>query len=159
MSLDPDEFRSVLGRFATGVTIVTVADRQGLDYGITVTAFCSLSLQPPRVLVCIDHDASILPPLSDASHFVVNILAADQEPIARRFATPDAERRFDGIGYTRGQSGTAVLEDVLAWIECRTVQSIDGGDHTIFVGDVEAASARSDTPLLYYRGGYSQLDR
>jgi flavin reductase (DIM6/NTAB) family NADH-FMN oxidoreductase RutF len=159
MSLDQDEFRSVLGRFASGVTVVTVADRRGRDYGITVTAFSSLSLDPPLVLVCIDHDASILPALAGASHFVVNVLAAHQEAIARRFSVPDAEQRFDGLGFIRGQSGAALLEDVLASMECRVVQSVVGGDHTIFMGEVEAANIRQDTPLLYYRGGYSQLDR
>jgi flavin reductase (DIM6/NTAB) family NADH-FMN oxidoreductase RutF len=159
MSLDQDEFRSVLGRFASGVTVVTVADKRGRDYGITVTAFSSLSLEPPLVLVCIDHDASILAALAGASHFVVNILAAHQEAIARRFSVPDAEQRFEGLGFIRGQNGAALLEDVLASIECRVVQSVVSGDHTIFVGEVEAANVRQDTPLLYYRGGYSQLDR
>jgi flavin reductase (DIM6/NTAB) family NADH-FMN oxidoreductase RutF len=159
MSLDQDEFRSVLGRFATGVTVVTVADKQGRDYGMTVTAFSSLSLEPPLVLVCIDHDASILPAFASASHFVVNVLAAHQEAIARRFSVPDAEQRFEGLGFTRGQTGPAVLEDVLASIECRVVQSVVSGDHTIFMGEAEAANVRQDTPLLYYRGGYSQLDR
>jgi flavin reductase (DIM6/NTAB) family NADH-FMN oxidoreductase RutF len=159
MSLDQDEFRSVLGRFATGVTVVTVADKQGRDYGMTVTAFSSLSLEPPLVLVCIDHDASILPAFTSASHFVVNVLAAHQEAIARRFSVPDAEQRFEGLGFTRGQTGPAVLEDVLASIECRVVQSVVSGDHTIFMGEAEAANVRQDTPLLYYRGGYSQLDR
>ena len=159
MSLDHDEFRSVLGRFASGVTVVTVADKRGRDYGITVTAFSSLSLDPPLVLVCVGHDASILPALAEASHFVVNVLAAHQEPIARRFSVPEAEQRFEGLGFTRGQNGAALLEDVLASIECRVVQSMAGGDHTIFVGEVEAASVGQDTPLLYYRGGYSQLDR
>ena len=159
MSLDQDEFRSVLGRFATGVTVVTVAGSQGRDFGITVTAFSSLSLEPPLVLVCIDHDASILPALQSASHFVVSILAVHQEAIARRFAVLDAEQRFDGIGFTRGQSGAAVIEDVLASIECRVVQSVVSGDHTIFIGEAEAANVRQDSPLLYYRGGYSQLDR
>jgi flavin reductase (DIM6/NTAB) family NADH-FMN oxidoreductase RutF len=159
MSLDQDEFRSVLGRFASGVTVVTVADKHGRDFGITVTAFTSLSLDPPMVLVCIDHEASILPALASASHFVVNVLAQHQEAIARRFSVPDAEQRFEGLGFTRGQSGAAVLEDVLASLECRMVESVPGGDHTIFLGQVESANVRQDTPLLYYRGGYSQLER
>jgi flavin reductase (DIM6/NTAB) family NADH-FMN oxidoreductase RutF len=159
MSLDPDEFRSVLGRFASGVTVVTCTDAQGRDCGITVSAFAALSLQPPLVVMCIDHEASILPALTRASYFVVNILAAHQEAIARRFSAPDAEQRFEGLGFARAQTGAAVLEDALASLECRAVESIPGGDHTIFVGEVETATVRSDTPLLYYRGGYSQLER
>jgi flavin reductase (DIM6/NTAB) family NADH-FMN oxidoreductase RutF len=89
----------------------------------------------------------------------VNILAAHQEAIARRFSVPDAEQRFEGLGFTRGQNGAPVLEDVLASLECRVVQTAAGGDHTIFMGEVEAANVRQDSPLLYYRGGYSQLER
>jgi flavin reductase (DIM6/NTAB) family NADH-FMN oxidoreductase RutF len=159
MSLDPDEFRSVMGRFASGVTVVTCTDADGRDCGITVSAFASLSLQPPLVVVCIDHEASVLQAFTAASHFVVNILAAHQEAIARRFSVPDAGQRFEGLGFARAQTGGAVLEDVLASLECRAVESIPGGDHTIFIGEVEAATARSDTPLLYYRGGYTQLER
>jgi flavin reductase (DIM6/NTAB) family NADH-FMN oxidoreductase RutF len=159
MSLDPDAFRSILGRFATGVTVVTVADAARGDFGITVTAFASLSLAPPLVLVCIDHQASIHPVMRTASHFVVNVLAAEQETIARRFSAPDDEQRFQGLGYSRGATGAAVLDDVLAYLECRQIQSTEGGDHTIFAGVVEAAESRNARPLLYYRGGYAQLER
>jgi flavin reductase (DIM6/NTAB) family NADH-FMN oxidoreductase RutF len=159
VTLDPDAFRSVLGRFATGVTVVTVADPSRGDFGITVNAFASLSLSPPLVLVCIDHEASVHPVMRTASHFAVNILAAEQEPIARRFSVPDAEQRFEGIGYSRGLTGAALLDEVLASLECRLVQSVEGGDHTIFIGEVEAAQSPSARPLLYYRGGYAQLER
>ncbi len=158
MTVDPDTFRSVLGRFASGVTVVTGISTDGRDFGLTVSAFSSLSLVPPQVLICIDHEASMHPVLSSARHFVVNILAADQEPLARRFSVLDGDR-FEGIGFTRGQTGVAVLDDVLAYIECRTACALEGGDHTIFVGEVEFAHARSGTPLLYYRGGYAQLER
>jgi|SRR6185312_6389019 len=158
MNVDPDTFRSVLGRFASGVTIVTAVDGARRDMGLTVSAFASLSLTPPLVLVCIDHAASIHPVLIASTHFAVNILAADQEPLARRFSTLDGDR-FDGVGYTRGQTGVAVLDEVLGCIECHKVHAIEGGDHTIFIGRVEAAHVRSATPLLYYRGGYAQLER
>lgn len=158
MSVDPDTFRSVLGRFASGVTIVTALDTGGRDFGLTVSAFSSLSLTPPLILVCIDHDASLHPVMLTARYFAVNILAAHQEPIARRFSTLDGDR-FDGVGYVRGQTGVAVLEDVLAVLECRKLHTIEGGDHTIFVGEVETAHAYSGSPLLYYRGGYAQLER
>lgn len=159
MTLDPDAFRSVLGRFATGVTVVTVADPNRGDFGITVNAFASLSLSPPLVLVCIDHEASVHAVMRTASHFAVNILAADQEAIARRFSVPDAEQRFEGIGYVRGLTGAALLDEVLASLECRLVESVEGGDHTVFIGKVEAAQSRAARPLLYYRGGYAQLER
>jgi flavin reductase (DIM6/NTAB) family NADH-FMN oxidoreductase RutF len=156
--IDPDAFRSVLGRFACGVTVVTTRDAHGRDHGMTVSAFCSLSLVPPLVLACIDHAASVFPVLSQASHFAVNILSAGQEALARRFAGQDPNR-FEGVGFTRGQTGPALLDDALAYIECRRVAEHSEGDHTIFVGQVEAASTRPLSPLLYYRGGYAQLER
>ncbi len=160
MSIDPDTFRSVLGRFASGVTVLTVRDEKGRDYGITVTAFASLSLEPPLVLACIDHQASIHRHLiaSPPPVFAIYILSSDQEPLARRFAAnlPD---RFDGVGYTRGTTGVALLDEALAHLECGTVRTVEGGDHTIFIGAVELATARAARPLLYYRGGYAQLER
>src|ERR687889_328985 len=120
MSIDPDAFRAVLGRFASGVTVVTTRDARGLDHGMTVSAFCSLSLTPPLVLVCVDHTASVYPVISEAPHFAINILAAGQEALSRRFSGKDPNR-FEGIGYTRGQTGAPLLDDVLATIECTIV--------------------------------------
>ena len=157
MSVTPDEFRSVLGRFPSGVTVVTTKGSDGSDEGMTVSAFCSVSLNPPLVLICIEKNASAYEALTAASGFVVNILAAAQEQIARRFAIVDIDR-FEGVGYSRSQNGFAVLDDVLGVIECATFAKHDAGDHTIIVGEVEAARANNGTPLLYYRGGYAQLE-
>jgi flavin reductase (DIM6/NTAB) family NADH-FMN oxidoreductase RutF len=159
VTLDPDTFRSVLGRFASGITVVTARDDTGKDCGMTVSAFCSVSLVPPLVLICVDRVASMHDLLRKTSHFAVNILAAHQEPLSRRFSGPDEHKRFDGIGYERGTTGSALLDDALAHIECRRVAHHDAGDHTIVVGEVEVATAHSDRPLLYYRGGYAQLER
>jgi flavin reductase (DIM6/NTAB) family NADH-FMN oxidoreductase RutF len=158
LSVTPDEFRSVLGRFPSGVTVVTTKDGDGLDEGMTVSAFCSVSLNPPLVLICIEKNASAYEALTAASGFVVNILAATQEQIARRFSIVDIDR-FEGVGYSRSQNGFAVLDDVLGVIECAKFAVHDAGDHTIIVGEVEAARAQNGTPLLYYRGGYAQLER
>jgi flavin reductase (DIM6/NTAB) family NADH-FMN oxidoreductase RutF len=157
LSVTPDEFRSVLGRFPSGVTVVTTKNGDGSDEGMTVSAFCSLSLSPPLVLICIEKNASAYRALINAPGFVVNILAASQEQIARRFAIVDIDR-FEGVGYSRSQNGFPVLDDVLGVIECATFAMHDAGDHTILVGEVEAARAQSGTPLLYYRGGYAQLE-
>jgi flavin reductase (DIM6/NTAB) family NADH-FMN oxidoreductase RutF len=159
MPLDPDSFRSVLGRFAAGVTVVTTADETGRDHGMTVSAFCSLSLTPPLVLVCVDHTASMHDVLVPGAPFVVNVLSAGQEALSRRFADGDPPNRFEGLGYQRGTTGVAILDEILAWVECRVAAIHPGGDHTIVVGHVEAAGARQDRPLLYYRGGYAQLER
>jgi len=158
MSLDPDAFRAVLGRFASGVTVVTATDAEGRDYGMTVSAFSSVSLQPPLVLVCVDSVASIHDVLAGASHFAINILASTQESIARRFAITGAQR-FEGIGYRTGENGVPVLNDVLAYVECIRVSSAVAGDHTIIIGETVAASVREGRPLLYYRGGFAQLER
>ena len=124
---------------------------------MTVSAFCSVSLDPPLVLICIEKNASAYVALTTAHRFVVNVLSASQEQIARRFAIVDIDR-FEGVGYSRSPNGLAVLDDVLAVIECATVAMHDAGDHTIIVGEVEAARAQTGTPLLYYRGGYAQLE-
>ena len=158
MSIDPDTFRSVLGRFASGVTVVTACDAEGHDHGMTVSAFCSLSLEPPLVLVCIDRTASMFPALGTATAFAVNILSHSQEALSRRFAADEPDR-FAGVGYSRGQGGCVLLDDVLAHLECSIVRQLDAGDHTIVIGEVETAEAQSERPLLYYRGGYAQLER
>jgi flavin reductase ActVB len=157
LSVSPDEFRSVLGRFPSGVTVVTTKAGDGSDEGMTVSAFCSVSLDPPLVLICIEKTASAFNALTTAPGFVVNVLAASQEQIARRFSIVDIDR-FEGVGYSRSPNGLAVLDDVLGVIECATVAMHKAGDHTIIVGEVEAARAQNGTPLLYYRGGYAQLE-
>ena len=157
MSVSPDEFRSALGRFASGVTVATTKAGDGSDQGMTVSAFCSVSLEPPLVLICIEKTASAYNALTNAAGFVVNILSASQEQIARRFSIVDIDR-FEGVGYSRSQNGFAVLDDVLGVIECNTFAMHDAGDHTIIVGEVEATRAENGTPLLYYRGGYAQLE-
>lgn len=159
MTLDPDSFRSVLGRFASGITVVTTRDDDGRDHGMTVSAFCSVSLVPPLVLICVDHAASMHDVVLQVPHFAVNILSARQEPISRRFSGLDEHKRFDGVGYTRGTTGAPLLDDALAHIECRRVADYPAGDHTVVLGEVEVAEARQDRPLLYYRGGYAQLER
>jgi flavin reductase (DIM6/NTAB) family NADH-FMN oxidoreductase RutF len=159
MTIDPDSFRSVLGRFASGITVVTTRDAEQRDVGMTVSAFCSVSLDPPLVQVCVDHAASLYAALVVSTRYGVSILAAEQEALSRRFATAESTRRFDGIGYRRGESGVLLLDDALAHLECRIVASHDTGDHTMFVGEVETATARNARPLLYYRGGYAQLER
>ena len=159
MTLDPDSYRSVLGRFASGITVVTARDATGRDVGMTASAFCSVSLHPPLIQVCVDQKASMFEALTDAARFGINILAAEQEALSRRFASIESSHRFDGIGYERGESGVVLLDDALAHLECTTVARHEAGDHTIFIGEVERATARDARPLLYYRGGYAQLER
>lgn len=157
MTIDGSQFRSLLGRFATGVTIVTARDGEGVHHGMTVSAFCSLSLEPPLVLMCIDKTATMLELLTTGDSFTVNILASHQEEIARRFAAAESDR-FDGIGYAPVETGAA-LEDVLANAQCIRINSIEAGDHTIVIGEVRTATVSEGEPLLYFRGGYAGLGR
>jgi flavin reductase (DIM6/NTAB) family NADH-FMN oxidoreductase RutF len=159
MTIDPDSFRSVLGRFASGITVVTTLDEQGRDLGMTVSAFASVSLAPSLISVCIDHAASMYSALCRAERFGVSILASDQEALSRRFAAMESSHRFEGIGYDRGESGVVLLSDALAHMECLRIAQHEAGDHTVFIGEVERATARDARPLLYYRGGYAQLER
>jgi flavin reductase (DIM6/NTAB) family NADH-FMN oxidoreductase RutF len=157
--IDPDTFRATLGRFASGITILTARDARGVDHGMTVSAFCSVSLDPPLVLACIARDASMHDVLHDVDRIGVNVLSVSQEHLSRRFADTNLTDRFDGIGYTRGESGVVLLEDALAHLECRIEARHDAGDHTVFIAQVEFSSSHEGRPLLYYRGGYAQLER
>lgn len=156
--IDAEDFRAVLGRFATGITIITTRDEQGVDHGMTVSAFCSVSLNPSLVLVCIDHEASMHDLLLKHPNFGISILSSSQEAFSRRFASKEFER-FDGINYTRSEKGFVLLGESLAHLECHVVQHYNAGDHTIFVAEVDGAEAMDGRPLLYYRGGYALLER
>jgi len=158
MSVTPDEFRAILGRFATGVTVFTARDAAGGDHGMTASAFCSVSLTPPLVLACIARDADMFAVARDAQHFGVTLLTDAQEALSRRFAD-QPDNRFDGIGFVRGETGVVLLNDALGHLECRRVGWHEAGDHAICVGEVLRADSGTGHPLLYYRGGYAQLDR
>jgi flavin reductase (DIM6/NTAB) family NADH-FMN oxidoreductase RutF len=158
MTLDPTTYRATLGRFASGITIITARDAEGRDVGMTVSAFSSLSLTPPLVLICIDNAASVAPVLEHCETFAVNILADDQEELSRRFAKRELNR-FEGVPVTRGELGLALLDGALANLECRVSARQPGGDHTILIGEVKAANLREGEPLLYYRGAYRRLER
>lgn len=154
--VDATAFRRALGQFATGVTVITARDDDGLDQGMTVSAFSALSLSPPLVLVCIGHDATLAPTLAGATHFGVSVLGESQEALSRRFADAAAVR-FDGVEHERGASGVALLTGAVAQLECRIAAKFPGGDHTIVVGEVMAASATGGAPLLHHQGGYHGL--
>ena len=156
MPVEKAEFRRALGHFASAVTVVTAKLKTGHLAGITVTAFSSLSLEPPRVLICIDRQARIHDHFAADGYFAVNILAEDQETVSRRFASSEPDP-FCEVGYTQGTSGAPLIHDAVAAIECKIVDLLPGGDHTIIVGEVEAAKIHEGKPLLYFRGGYASL--
>ncbi|MEO6393317.1 MAG: flavin reductase family protein [Pyrinomonadaceae bacterium] len=156
MPVSNDEFRAVLGRFASGVTVVTTIDAEDRPRGMTVSAFSSISLDPPLVAVSIDRGTASHAAITHSGVFVVNILADDQEVLSRHFASATADK-FEGIAFSSGLEGIPVLTGTLATLECRTKHVYEGGDHTIFVAEVEQARIADGAPLLYFRGGYARL--
>ena len=157
MPVDPDLFRAALGRWASGVTIVTarVGDRV---HGMTVSAFSSVSLDPPLVLVCADKASNTQPFIEEGGVFAANVLAAGQEALSNKFASKKDEwRRFEGLDWTSGTTGAPLLPATVAALDCRVVGAHDAGDHVIYVGRVEAVQIGEGAPLVYFGGGYRTL--
>lgn len=177
MDFTPQAFKAILGQFATGVTVVTTCDGER-RVGITVNAFTSLSLDPPLILICIERVTMMHDILSRAGVFAVNFLGEEQSDLSVCFATRSDRRynQFCGASSSVAATGAPILDGTLGYVDCRIVDVFPGGDHSIFIGRVEALSnedasdarasqgAEQDTgsresgPLIYYRGGYSRLD-
>jgi flavin reductase (DIM6/NTAB) family NADH-FMN oxidoreductase RutF len=158
MSLNAPEFRRAMGCFATGVTIITV-DLDGEVHGMTANAFASVSLDPPLVLVCVDHAARTHAHLHSRKRFGVNVLAVEQRAVSEYYAQPVEEQvgvqavaRFD-----RTSQGTPVLQGALTYLECRLQSAHDAGDHTIFIAEVEDLMVRPGEPLLFFRSKYRRM--
>ena len=155
--MDAAQFRQLLGRFATGVTVLTVTAPDGRLLGMTANSLSSVSLYPPLIAVCVEHEAEMHGAILKVPHFVVNVLSSSQETLARRFADKH-EDRFDGVGYHLTPDGLILLGGTLAHIECQRHAEYPGGDHTIVVGRVIGGSTSKGRPLLYYRGGYASIE-
>src|SRR5215813_13957730 len=152
-----DQFRQVMGNFATGITVVTTRDAHGKPYGLTVNSFTSVSLDPILVLVCLDNRLSGLQAFLDTRHFGVSILSEHQEDVSRMFAKKDSERPANI--YFDGRLGLPLMRNALAVMECETVKIFEGGDHQIFLGEVKSAEMlQNDHPLLYFRGKYRTVN-
>jgi flavin reductase ActVB len=147
-------FRDALARFASGVTVVTACGADGVDHGMTVSAFASLSLDPPLVVACVEGAATLLPPLRATGIFGVSILADHQAALSTRFAEHDAHK-FDGVAVTRSASGPALLNGAVAQLVCTVVAEYPGGDHVIVVGHVREARTLGDRPLVYVLRQYA----
>jgi flavin reductase (DIM6/NTAB) family NADH-FMN oxidoreductase RutF len=156
--IGPDEFRHVLSHFPSGVTIVTTCDKATAPTGLTVSAFTSLSLDPPLILVCVDHKAQSYAALRDSACFAVNVLSTGQEAASRRFASTRTVDKFNGVPYHVSDLGLPLLDEALVSLECAKISAHVEGDHTIFVGRVERTTVSSKgEPLVYYRGQYNRL--
>jgi flavin reductase (DIM6/NTAB) family NADH-FMN oxidoreductase RutF len=157
VSVTPDEFRAALGRFSSGVTVITVETPTGDVHGMTASSFCSVSLRPPLVLVCVDHLAETYLHVQERGRFGVSILKEEQEALSEFFAdperNPDAARRLD-IRYSQMKSGMPIVANTLANLDCTVVEAHAAGDHTIFVAEVKEVSVAEGLPLLYFRGRY-----
>ena len=154
--IDPSQFRQLLGRFATGVTILTTKTAEGRPLGMTANSLSSVSLHPPLISVCVDREAAMHEVILQAPEFVVNVLAGPQEALARRFSDKH-EDRFDGIGYHLSPEGLILLDGALAHVVCERHGTYPAGDHTIVLGRVVGGATNDGRPLLYYRGGYAAL--
>jgi len=154
--IDPSQFRQLLGRFATGVTILTTKTAEGRPLGMTANSLSSVSLHPPLISVCVDREAEMHAVILEAPEFVVNVLASPQEALARRFSDKH-EDRFDGIGYHLSAEGLILLDGALAHVVCERHGTYPAGDHTIVLGRVVGGATNDGRPLLYYRGGYAAL--
>jgi flavin reductase (DIM6/NTAB) family NADH-FMN oxidoreductase RutF len=157
-AFSPQEFRSALGMFATGVTIVTATTAEGVPIGLTANSFNSVSLDPPLVLWSLSRAAASLPVFSTGSHYAINILAAEQKPLAERFAKRGGERWL-GVDYTRGAGNAPLISGACAVFECFNRSRYEEGDHVIFVGEVERCTWRPGAAPLLFHGGrfYTEL--
>jgi flavin reductase ActVB len=155
--IDPTQFRAALSRFASGITVLTMRDGTGTDLGMTATAFTSLSLEPPLILVCLDAKATMAAPLLVGTAFAVHVLREDQEHLSRRFAATTGDR-FADLALERSPEGTPLLPDTLMRMECEVVARHPGGDHHIIVARPDRVTVASiGAPLLYFRGRYGRL--
>ena len=157
--IDRDQFKEVVSKFASGVTVVTTADERGF-HGVTVSSFCSLSLDPPLILLCVDRQIQSNHMITTAPSFMVNILSRGQTFIAEQFSgqTPLADPTFSRVPHSLSESGLPILSDAVAWLECDTWNSYPGGDHTVFVGQVRnGGRGAQDDPLIFFNREFTEL--
>ena len=154
--IDPRDFRSALGTYATGVTIITAAGADGKPYGLTCNSFASVSLNPPLVLWSLVLYSSSLSVFQNAGHFAVNVLGASQQALANKFSK-SSEDKFVGVDWTSGIGNAPLLMECVANFQCRAVNRYYGGDHVIFLGAVEDYAYNRNEPLLFARGGYGRF--
>ena len=155
-AVDGGALRKAMAKFLTGVTVITVTDADGRPYGLTVNSFNSVSLSPPLVLWSLDKRNSSIESFRGSSGFAVNIMAAEQIDLCRRFSAE--EDRFSGCDWHFGVAGQPILADALASMECRHWAEYDGGDHVILVGEVLSISESGGKPLAFFGGKYGLFD-
>jgi flavin reductase (DIM6/NTAB) family NADH-FMN oxidoreductase RutF len=155
-TIEQHHFRRVCGKFATGITIVTVLDSLGAPHGMTANSFTSVSLAPPLILVSIDIKASILDRFRHATRFAINVLGEEHRELSSRFAR-SGQDRFEEVSWTPGETGAPILAGMLATLECAVTQMVEAGDHVVVIGEALHATWREGRPLLYFNSGYEEL--
>lgn len=159
LSVDPFEYRTIIGHFATGVTVITTAHGDAMQ-GMTANAIASLSLDPVMLLICVEKNTHTHGLLLNSRTFTVNVLGEHQEAVSRLFAkrAEPEFRSLRGQPFRIGTTGAPVLQDCLAFLECRVAEILDGGDHSIFLGRVvDQGVVKEVEPLVFFRGGYHTL--
>jgi flavin reductase ActVB len=158
MAVDAPSFRRALSQFASGITVVATRDAAGRPAGLTASAFCSVSLDPPLVLVCINHHSEVSTALRSSGLFGISVLQEEQEPWSRRFAS-GGPNKFAEAELLTGPHGMPLVPEALAHLECRVRSCHPEGDHTIWVGEVLEIATAPGRPLIYHASGYRRLER
>jgi len=156
-TLTKTEFCRTCAKFPTGVTVITVLDSEGSPHGMTASSFTSVSLDPPLVLVCVDHRASVLAHLRRARHIGINILSEDQQALSDHFARRGHDR-FDQVEWRPGHGGVPLIPGALASFECTIQRMVEAGDHDILIAKVEHVEHSDGRPLVYFASGYHKLE-
>jgi len=151
------EFRKTLGRFATGVTIITTLDKEGGAVGVTASSFNSLSMKPPMILWSLNKSAYSLAAFEHTPYFNVHVLGTGQDALSNRFAKPGTDK-FNGIKTSKGLGGVPILPEYSALFECKTAHHYEGGDHIIIVGEVIKFNRNNEAPLVFLDGEYAGID-
>lgn len=155
-AIDPKALRQAFGTFATGITVITTNDEQGLPRGMTANSFTSVSLDPPLLLVCVGKAASSYTAFYQSNGFAVNILHEGQIDVSGKFASK-APDKFETVKYDKVHTGAPVLTDSLTWFDCATTQCVEAGDHIILIGEIQAFGTSPKAPLCFNRGSYASL--
>lgn len=160
MYLATETFRQVMGRLAAGVTVVTAKDADGGPRGFTATAVCSVSLDPPLVLVCVGRDAHTLNAIRASGRYALNFLRSGDTPTSDRFAGSEGPK-FEGIEWAAAPGGSPLLPGTLAWVECEVERKVEAGDHAVFIGRVTEARVEppDGAPLVHFGGLYHTVTR
>jgi flavin reductase (DIM6/NTAB) family NADH-FMN oxidoreductase RutF len=154
--VDPELYRQVMAGFPSGVTVVTATDSGGRPVGLTVSAFCAVSLQPPLILACVDNGSNTLPVIERTGRFAVNILAHGRSELAKRFASKE-EDKFTGVEHAPGPYGPILVADAAAHIGCTVHAQLPAGDHQVFLGRVHEGAVLHERPLVYHLRGFAGL--